>query len=292
MTLHPRSAATTILLILLSGAPLWGETPTERGDRAYRRRATGFLEQGAVAPEPIATAVAVYDQALTADPDNLRLRFKLMNALYFQGYHVLEDKTERREVFERLVDLAIRSVEQCDRKTGRKEAMAELSLEGRAKLLRAVPEAAQAYYWLTASWGLWGMTHSKLAAVTQGVATKVRDYSKMITLLDEDFRNAAGLRMLGRLYTEAPKVPFFTGWIDRQEGLDMLRRALEISRRDPRNLFFLAEAILDYDPDHREQAVALLREIVRRGPAPEEVVEHSETVELAKQLLAELDEDP
>ncbi|MCP3957747.1 MAG: hypothetical protein GY719_07830 [bacterium] len=264
----------------------------ESAERAFAERATGFLTSGVPDTGPIETAVSAYEQALAQDPDNLRLLYKLMDALYFHAYHVAQDKEDQREIYERLVELAARAIELVAKKAGRdKDGLSSLTAEERAEALRGVPEAAEAHYWVVASWGLWGMTHSKLAAVRKGVASKVRDNARMIILLDERFGDAAGLRMLGRLYTEAPRVPFFTYWIDRREGLDMLRRAAETSRHDPRNLFFLAEAILEYDEDSSDQALELLREIVRRGPHPDELVEHSETVELARELLAELEED-
>lgn len=296
---HTRGTAFFLSIVLLSGPAAGAQTDappstgsTEaRGDRAYAERAAGFVENGVPDADPIERAVAAYEEALELDPENPRLLFKLMDALYFQGYHVVRDEDRQRLIYERLVELAERGTELVAEKAGAEGDLAELSLEERAKALQLVPEAAEAYYWIVASWGLWGTTHSKLSAIRKGVANRVRDNARMIILLDEGARDAAGLRMLGRLYTEAPRVPFFTYWIDRQEGLDMLRRAVEISRHDPRNLFFLAEAILEYDEDRRDQALDLLREIVRRDPHPDELVEHSETVELARQLLAELDED-
>ena len=71
--------------------------------------------------------------------------------------------------------------------------------------------------------------------------------------------------------------------------LVLLRRALEVSRRDPRNLLFLAEGILEYDKENRAEALALLRELAAREPDPEEVVEHSEPLEQARRLLEELE---
>jgi hypothetical protein len=135
------------------------------------------------------------------------------------------------------------------------------------------------------------MTHNPLRALAAGVGSKVRDHASLLILIDERHRDAAGLRMLGRFHTEAPKVPLITGWVDRAQGLVMLRRALTISRRDPRNLLFLAEAILDVDPDHRAEALALLRELATRDVDPEELVEHSESQRMARELLAKLEAD-
>ena len=267
------------------------ETPEERGDRFYRQRAGGFVEDGKPRPQPIDASIAAYEEALGKEPGSLRLIFKLLDALYFKGYHVVTDKQHKREIFQRLVDLTARALEQVAAGTGRSDDLDDLSLEQQAELLRAVPGAAEAHYWATASWGLWGMTHNPIKAMTRGVGSKVRDYSRLLARIDERHRDAAGLRMLGRFHTEAPKVPLITGWIDRKEGLAMLRRAVEISRREPRNLLFLAEAILEHEEDNRAEARLLLRELAARQPSPEDLVEHSESLELARALLAELAEE-
>ncbi len=288
-TLATIRATACCLAVLLLRAPLWAETPEQRGDRFFRQRATGFVANGAPKPEPIDAAVAAYEEALGKEPNNPRLIFKLLDALYFKGYHVTQDKQLKRQIFQRLVDLTGRALELVAAGTGRADELADLSLEQRAELLRAVPEAAEAHYWAIASWGLWGMTHNPLKALTKGVGGKVRDYSRLLILIDERHHDAAGLRMLGRFHTEAPKVPLITGWVDRKEGLRLLRHAVGISRRDPRNLLFLAEAILDYEEDNRAEALTLLRELAGREPPADELVEHSESIELARALLAELE---
>ncbi len=285
----PATFAVLAVLAVLLAAPLAAETAEERGDRAFRRRAAGFAETGAPSAGPIDAAIAAYEEALEREPGRLDLRFKLMEAVYFKGYHVERDAKRRREHFDRLIALATRALELVEAAAGGAETLSVLEPAERAGRLRAVPGAAAALYWTTAAWGLWGMTHSSLAALRRGVGGKVRDHARLLAEVDERYRDAAGLRMLGRLYTEAPKVPLVTGWIDRREGLAMLRRAVEISRRDPRNLFFLAEAILRFEKERRAEALELLRELARRQPDPDQLVEHTETLEQARALLAEVE---
>ena len=283
-----RAAAFGLAAWLLAGG-LGAETAEQRGDLAFGRRAEGFVERGVPSPEPIEAAIAAYEEAVKQNPEDLRLIYKLLDALYFKGYFVVADKKLKRAIYQRLVDLTTRALELVAAKTGRVDDLDELSLEQRAEILRPVPEAAEAHYWAIASWGLWGMTHSPIKALTRGVGSKVREHSRLLILIDERHHDAAGLRMLGRFHTEAPKVPLITGWVDRREGIALLRRAVEISRRDPRNLLFLAEAILKYDPDGGAEALQLLRELSRRDPDPRELVEDSESLELARALLAELE---
>jgi len=51
----------------------------------------------------------------------------------------------------------------------------------------------------------------------------------------------------------------------------------------------LAEALLDYRPQERLAALALLREAAARTPEPEEIVEQSETLAAAKARLARVE---
>ncbi len=290
-----RATAFSLAAYLLAGPllarPAGGqEAPEQRGNRFFRQRAAGFIEDGMPGSRAIDAAVAAYEEALGQVPDDLRLIFKLMEALYFKGYHVVAEQGPKREIYQRLVELDARALELVAAATGH-EKLETLTLEQQAELLRQVPGAAEAHYWAAVGWGLWGMTHNPLKALARGVSPKVRDHSRLLTLIDERHRDGAGLRMLGRFHTEAPKVPLITGWVDREKGLAMLRRAVEISRREPRNLLFLAEAILDHDPDHRAEALALLRELAARQPSPEELVEHSESIDMARELLAELEKD-
>jgi hypothetical protein len=107
----------------------------------------------------------------------------------------------------------------------------------------------------------------------------------MVIRLDEGFADGGGLRLLGRLYTVTPRIPFATWWIDRREGVAMLRKAHSTSSRDPRNALFLAEALLEYEPDRRAEALDLLREAVAHVPDPLHLVEEMETVTAARDRL-------
>ncbi len=286
----PVVVAVVICCGFLSGSALATESAEERGDRFYRGRAVGFLETGVLDPEPIAKAVAAYEEALSADPENFWLYPKLMDALYFQGFYIVEKKRQQRPIFDRLLELSSRALELAEEGSGRREELAGMTPEQQAEILRQVPEAAEAHFWAAAAWGLWGMSHSVWSALRAGVIHKVREHASMVVLLDESIHDAGGLRVLGRMHTRTPKVPFLTGWIDRKEGLSLLRRAVSVSRQDPQTLLFLAEAILEHDgKEHREEALELLRELDRRSPRPEELYEDSEVLREARELLTKLE---
>jgi len=165
-------------------------------------------------------------------------------------------------------------------------AFAHLEPAELARRLAGVPLAREAVFWSGISWGVWGQNHARLVAAHRGAAARIRERAETLIALDPSFASAGGLRLLGRLHAIAPKVPLFTGWVDRREGLALLRRANAISTQDPRNPLFLAEAILDQEPAHRAEALALLREVVGRTPDPGQLLEETEILEQARATLA------
>jgi hypothetical protein len=244
------------------------EREEERGDRAWELRGEGFVETGRVPAARAREASAAYRRALALDGGR-GLRFKLMEALYFEGEFVETDRSRRRALYEELRRLAEESV----------------------TLARGESTEAQAraHFWAAIAWGLWGLNVSRLTAALQGAAEHIRDHASRVVELDESFADAGGLRLLGRLHSRTPRMPLVTGWIDRSLGIELLGRALRHSDRDPRNPLFLAEALLDRGEERRCEAIALLREVSAREPTAERVVEESATLEEARHRL-ELEE--
>jgi predicted RND superfamily exporter protein len=292
-----RGIALSALVGCLLCAPLGAAEPAGRtdrrnpvdrqGDAAWLERAAGFREDGHVAEEPALRALASYEEALSADPDNLDLSFKTIEALYFAGHFAVPDAKRRRELASRQLELAERTVSRVESAAGPPDPDGgRLTPTERAERVRGIPGARRAYFWSAISWGVWGMSHGYLASARRGVAARIRDRAATLVEIDETFAEAGGLRLLGRLHCATPRVPFVTGWIDRREGLELLRRANRISQQDPRNPLFLAEAILDHEPERSAEALALLREVVGRSPDPDQLVEQSEILAQARQLLA------
>jgi hypothetical protein len=134
------------------------------------------------------------------------------------------------------------------------------------------------------------MTRGWLASAGRGVAGRLRRHAELAARLAPEPRGGGGLRLLGRLHATMPRLPLVTGWVDRARGVALLRQALAVSRDEPRNLLFLAEALLDKQPAARAEAEALLAELATRSPAAGELVEQSETLAAARARLAQLRE--
>jgi tetratricopeptide (TPR) repeat protein len=116
----------------------------------------------------------------------------------------------------------------------------------------------------------------------------VRDYAEVVVLLDEQLEEAGGQRILGRLHAEAPRLPFVTGWVDHDEAIRRLERAAELDPKALLTKLFLAEALLEYRPSRRADALALLETIAQSAPDPVMIVEETKTIDDAKTLLDKL----
>lgn len=81
--------------------------------------------------------------------------------------------------------------------------------------------------------------------------------------------DAAGYRILGRLHSEAPKIPFITGWVSHDKGVELLRRSLAAAPSHPVTPYFLAEALLDHQPEKKDEAMRLLEACAGTPPRPE-----------------------
>jgi tetratricopeptide (TPR) repeat protein len=259
-----------------------------RGDTAYQRRAEGH--SGATArPEPIGDAISAFEELLTLEPENLEARWKLLRSLYYQGEYVLQDDDERLALYEKAREIADVGRERVALAAGLGDHFDSMKTEKLAAALADDPDAAHIYFWSSVHWGLWGRYRGKIAAAKEGVAKKIRNFAEVVIAIDEEMEEAGGHRVLGRLHSEAPKLPFFTGWVDRKTALSELRRANELVPGAPLTRFYLAEALLEHFPDQEAEAREILNELVKLEPDPAFVVEQTQVIEDAKALLDSLE---
>lgn len=282
----PRLAAIALTALAFEGGPALAAEPADpvaRGDRAWEERAVGSRGDRASAVA-VAAAVDAYTEAVAAEPARVEARWKLMRALFFLGEHAAADRESQLAAFERGRELGEEGLALLVQGGG--ETLRALDPLSAAARLRAEPEATALVFWTAAHWGLWGRTTGKFAAARQGVATRIRDYTEIVIALDERFEDGGGRRMMGRLHSEAPRIPFFTGWIDRDQAIAELERALEIAPDHWENRHFWAQAILDHRSERRDEALAVLQRLAEEKPRPGNLVEDRQTLAEVEALLA------
>lgn len=292
---------------MFSGSQVAAESVEQliaNGDHYWSLRAEGStdIRPGFVASKNIQTAIEYYQAAIKlaeADPlgENLqRIELKLIEALYFRGYFTTAEKSQKKQLYDRCRELSVTAMDRLRKiavSSGVtvQEDIFESSPAAQAQVFSSVPKAQEVYFWSAITWGLWGMTFGNLASARESVADKVRDYSEVLILLNSDFADGGGYRLLGRLHSLAPRVPFFTGWVSRTKGVELLRKAYSVSNRDPRNALFLAEALLEQHSRDKPETIAeakrLLLEVARFEIDTSYRVEQTEQVDQAKRLLRE-----
>jgi tetratricopeptide (TPR) repeat protein len=276
-----------LFLALSFSLPLAAQTDSiAAGDAAWARRADGH--QGARAlPGPVDEAIAAYERAVKEQPDRLEGAWKLLRALHYKGDFTTDSNDAKQRIFARGKEAAEAALDRLAKRTvGGRQKLEALSPAQAAKAVAAVPEAKPLFLWSAVHWGLWGDAFGRLAAARQGVGDKVRRYAEILIALDERYEDAAGHRILGRLHTLAPKVPFVTGWVDRDKAVSELRRAVALGPDNFDNHVFLAEALFEYQPAKAAEARDILRRLIARQPTPELAVEQERSLVNARALLA------
>ncbi len=277
-----------LLAVSLAATPLVAQSPVDLlhpADEAWVARSEGG--RGGQGDRRAAdAAVAAAEAALQATPESLEVRWRLLRALYFLGEYGLprNDEEGRLEVHRRARDLAEEGIEAVETTLGGK--LRDLAPEPTAARLAAIAGGKEVVFWAAVHWGAWAELEGKIAAARKGVAGIIRDYSGLVIAVDPRYEEAGGLRVQGRLHSESPKLPFFTGWVDRETAIASLEKAVEIAPENMLNHMFLAEAILDHEKSRRQDALEILRRLADSEPRPRYPVEEARIVDDARVLLA------
>jgi tetratricopeptide (TPR) repeat protein len=250
-----------------------------QGDAHYGRRAEGAVGAHAQ-PDQVDQAIDSYRSALAADAGSKLARAHLIRAVFFRTSFSNAPNDVRRRLLREARDVADEGLRRLDVELGDAKGSARLDA------LRGVDDAAALHFWAAVAWGQWGLAAGKFAAVRQGAAGRVRDLGQTVVDLDPAYEQGGGYRILGRLHDQCPRIPFLTGWVSHDRGLQYLRQALALEPGNTVDQVFLAEAILAHDGAHRAEAMRLLEACAQAVPRPGLLVEDAFYIDRARKLLA------
>lgn len=231
--------------------------------------------------EPVDAAIAAYQRAVAQNPNDLEGRWKLLRAYRYKGAYVARSNAEKRQVYGE----AIKAGEGAMALTKRLLAMDKTNERQVAEAARKVPGAAEVLLWDAINWGEWALAYGKMAAARQGVGERIRRQATIANLFDPRLEGGAPSRVLGRLHSETPRVPFLTGWASKNEAVKFLNESLKIDPTNKITFVFLAEAMVDKDPAAKPQAIAMLRKAVTAPNHPDYPVEQAAAQADAAALL-------
>jgi hypothetical protein len=256
-----------------AGAPVADVTA---GDAAWAARAEGALE-GRPLPEPIRSSLDAYERALADRPHSLEVRWKLVRSLHFAGTFTARDEDAKRQAFERAAGIADEGLDWLAERVGDGASLDELG----PALLRARLDAAglsardvaRLHFWSALSWGAWSRTVGLLSAVRQGVAGRLHRYASVALALEPGYDEGGPYRLLGRLHARLPRVPFLSGWVERERAIPLLEAGYALAPENPGNQLLLAVTLLELAPERRSEAIALLDAVADLDPRPEMRIE-------------------
>jgi hypothetical protein len=217
---------------------------------------------------------------MALDPRSIEARLRLMRAYFFRGGFCGDlPAAEKQALFDDGKRVADETVADLDKLLRRRKG--RVRLDG----AREVDAAAEAYAWAAVSWGQWAVFH-RVAAAWQGAPGRIRDLAQAVLSIDPATEQAAAHIILGRLHTEAPRVPMMTGWVSRAKGLAYLREGHRIAPQNQALTYFLGNAILEHEPAAAAEARALLAACGAAPPRPEFVEEDMHYARMARERLA------
>ncbi|MDH4018002.1 MAG: TRAP transporter TatT component family protein [Xanthomonadales bacterium] len=257
------------------------------GDRAWTQRADGHQGSQAAA-EPIETAINAYRRALTAAPNSLEARWKLLRAFHFKGEFVLKVKKDRHELYIEGREIAKTGVLQIERDYGLSKGLFRMKPETVANAVGNQAAVAEFFFWASANWGLWGQYSGKLISALTGVVNKIRQFAEVMVLMDESVEDGGAHRLLGHFNARVPRIPFLTWWVDRDLAISEIRLSLKVAPGSLLSKYYLADALLKFRPEQEEEAISLLRDIIESDPDPKRLVEDTKVIEDTRAQLANL----
>ncbi len=250
------------------------------GDVHYARRAEG-ASGGKALPFHADGALVEYRRALALDPRSTDARLRLMRALFFRtGFCGPMDDRDKVLLLDEAKRIAEEAVAKLDADTGRRKGRVPAGAKDAAA-------AAETYLWAAVSWGQWTVYH-RLSGAWRGAPKRIRDLAEAVLSLDPGAAQAGAYIILGRLHCETPRVFLLTGWVSREKGVAFLRQGFARAPDNQALVYFLADALLKWDPTRRDEARALLERIAAAPPRPDFLAEDAHYAELARERLAGL----
>ncbi len=276
--------ALAILLVVLAAPSLIGQLAD--GDQHWAVRAEG-AQNGRARADHINAAIAAYQKAVAADPNNLEAHWKLLRAFRFKGAYVAATNDDKKQIYGQAKQAGEQALALVDRKLRERgvTSISKATEKEVAETAKAIPGAGETFLWDAINWGEWALAYGKLAAARAGAADRIRREASIANLVDPRLEGGSPSRVLGRLHDQTPRIPFITGWASSKEAVRFLNESLRVDPTNKITIVFLAEAMVANDSDTKPQAVQMLKNAVAAPVDQNYVVEQTAALNDAKNLL-------
>ncbi len=293
-TIVRRLVCITLIAVLQAstGAAAANEQALQAANRLWETRAEKLEDERALA-QPTERALERYLEAIVPDAPlsaTIEARWKSLRAAHYLSEFTTASPLRGDQVIEEATRLADASLEAVRRLPGG-EDLAELSdrrLEGWLDSSgMAREDVAQLHFWAAIVWGAQAQRVGLLTIVRQGIARRMYDNATLATRIDPTIERGGAFRLLSRLNADLPRVPFVSGWVDRDETLPQAETAFAIAPEDPGNQMILALALRERKDGSAARVEELLASAARHAPRPTLRAEDLAIRRQAEQWLAE-----
>ena len=256
------------------------------GDQQWNLRAEGHKGGHAQAAR-VDAALAAYQKAVAANPNDLEARWKLLRTIRFKGAYVATTNDQKKPIYTEAKKQGDAALALLDKQLAAKgiSSVAKATEKQVAEAARGIPGAGEIFLWDAVNWGEWALAYGKMAAAREGAADRIRREATIAMLVDPKMEGGAPGRVLGRLHDQTPRIPFITGWASSREAVKYLNESLKIDPANKITRTFLAEAMVNNNSDTKPQAIQMLKEVVSTPNDPNYEVEQSAAQDDARALL-------
>lgn len=278
------------------GAAAADERALADADRLWETRAKQLEDERALAP-PTERALERYRAAILPDAPlaaTIEARWKSLRAAHYLSEFTTASPALGDQRIQEATRLADASLEAVRRQTDG-EDLAELSDRRLEEWLDASGMArediAQLHFWCAIVWGAQAQRVGLLTIVRQGIARRMYDNATLATRIEPTIERGGAFRLLSRLNADLPRVPFVSGWVDREQTLPQAEAAFAIDPQDPGNQMILALALRDQQIEPVSQIEELLAKAAQHAPRAALRAEDLAIRKQAEEWLAELRKD-
>jgi hypothetical protein len=113
----------------------------------------------------------------------------------------------------------------------------------------------------------------------------LHDYAELVIALDPSFEEGGALRLLARLHATLPRIPLLSGWVDREQALPLMERALALAPAHPGNQLLMALTLRELAPARSNDANLLLENAASSTPRPAYAAEDAAIRKEAREQL-------
>jgi tetratricopeptide (TPR) repeat protein len=276
--------AMAMLLVILAAPSVIAQMAD--GDQQWAARAEG-AQNGHARADHINAAIAAYQKAVAADPNNLEAHYKLLRTLRFKGAYVANTDDEKKQIYGDAKNAGEQALVVVDKRL-REKGVSSISKATETQVAdagKAIPGAGEVFLWDSINWGEWALAYGKFAAARAGAADRIRREATIANLIDPKLEGGSPSRVLGRLHDQTPRIPFITGWASSKEAVKFLNDSLRIDPTNKITIVFLAEAMVANDGDTKPQAIQMLKSAVAAPVDQNYVVEQTAALNDARNLL-------